>query len=176
MKSPNHGGPITAHKFVVMHYTAGGSFDSSVAWLCNPSAKASAHYVVGRAGELAQLVDDNVVAWHAGESQWKDLTGLNKYSIGVELCNAGPVHKSSDGHYRSAAGVTVDKTFTAADGSLWEAYPEQQIDAAVKLVSALVERLHIPTILTHELIAPGRKLDTGPAFPLQEFRARCKRP
>ena len=44
-------------QYLVIHYTAGSSFDSSVNWLTNPDAQASAHLVIGRDGEIMQLAD-----------------------------------------------------------------------------------------------------------------------
>ena len=49
-KSPNQSG-IIKPRFLVMHYTAGSSATSSVNWLLNPAAKASAHLVIGRDGK-----------------------------------------------------------------------------------------------------------------------------
>ena len=46
LRSPNQSSGLTP-EYVVMHYTAGSSAVSSVAWLRNPAARASAHVVVG---------------------------------------------------------------------------------------------------------------------------------
>ena len=62
---------------IVVHTTE-GSFASSVLWLQNRRAEASAHYVVGRAGQVAQLVRERDIAWHAGN--WT----VNARSVGVE--------------------------------------------------------------------------------------------
>ena len=54
--TPNKGGSVTP-EVIVLHDTAGRlDHVSSVRWLCDPAAKASAHFVVGRAGEVVQLV------------------------------------------------------------------------------------------------------------------------
>lgn len=47
--TPNVGGTLKP-RFLVMHYTAGRSHESSVTFLTDPAAKASAHLVIGRAG------------------------------------------------------------------------------------------------------------------------------
>ena len=62
---------------VVVHVTE-GSFWGSVAWLRNPRAHASSHFVVSRGGRIVQLVHLSDVAWHAGH--W----GTNVRSVGVE--------------------------------------------------------------------------------------------
>ncbi|MFM2153035.1 MAG: hypothetical protein RL199_1470, partial [Pseudomonadota bacterium] len=62
---------------IVIH-TAQGPYTSVFNWFANPAAKASAHYVVGSDGDVAQMVADEDTAWHAGN--W----GYNQSSIGIE--------------------------------------------------------------------------------------------
>ena len=77
------------HRYLVMHYTAGGSADGAIRTLTDPAVKASAHLVIAADGEITQLVPFDRVAWHAGVSSWQGLTRLNGHSIGIELDNAG---------------------------------------------------------------------------------------
>jgi N-acetylmuramoyl-L-alanine amidase len=86
--TPNKGGTLKP-RYLIMHYTAGASAKSSVEWLTNRQAKASAHLVIAADGSISQLLPFNVVAWHAGVSSWKELSGLNQHSIGIELDNPG---------------------------------------------------------------------------------------
>ena len=67
--TPNHGGPIVP-QYLIIHYTAGRSAESSVRHFQDPAARASAHLVIGRDGRIWQLVPFNRVAWHAGVSAW----------------------------------------------------------------------------------------------------------
>ncbi len=76
--SPNQSARNATISMIVLHNTA-GSFDGAVSWLCNSAAQASAHYVISREGEIAQLVPDNRKAWHAGNAR------INAISIGIEL-------------------------------------------------------------------------------------------
>jgi N-acetylmuramoyl-L-alanine amidase len=62
---------------IVIH-VAQGSYSATINWFQNPSARASAHYVVGHKGAVAQCVHNADIAWHAG--WWK----TNKKSIGIE--------------------------------------------------------------------------------------------
>ena len=62
---------------IVIH-VAEGSYSSTISWFQNCAAGASAHYVVGRRGGVAQCVRDEDIAWHAG---WWN---TNKHSIGIE--------------------------------------------------------------------------------------------
>jgi N-acetylmuramoyl-L-alanine amidase len=180
--SPNKGGTIEP-RYLVMHYTAGRSAESSIGWLTDPAAKASAHLVVGRDGNIVQLVPFDEVAWHAGKSAWQDgsvrLAGMNRYSIGIELDNAGRLVRQG-AHWRSLhLGTTYDaaevieavhKHETRKTG--WHVYPMAQLEAAFSLATLLVARYGLRDILGHDDIAPGRKTDPGPAFPMQSLRAR----
>jgi N-acetylmuramoyl-L-alanine amidase len=68
---PAHGqgGPISP-RFVIIHYTAGGSAESTAQYFASETARASAHFVIGRDGHLIQQVETNRAAWHAGKSAW----------------------------------------------------------------------------------------------------------
>ncbi len=179
--TPNKGGTMLP-EYLVMHYTAGSSAASSVSWLSNPAARASAHLVIGRDGGITQLVPFNRIAWHAGQSQWAGRSGLNGFSIGVELDNAGHLERAG-GRWISAASKRVyadddvlvanhkhDRAGTPPSG--WHEYSEVQIDAAQRVGLLLMRKYALKDVLGHEDIAPGRKSDPGPAFPLASFRAR----
>jgi len=74
---------------IIIHYTAGKDAASAIKTLVDPGIKASAHLVVGRDGSITQLVPFNEIAWHAGKSAYEVRTGLNAYSLGIEIDNAG---------------------------------------------------------------------------------------
>ena len=63
--------------FIVIHI-AQGSYSGTINWFKDPRANVSAHYVVGRRGQIAQCVHNKDIAWHAGN--WR----YNKKSIGIE--------------------------------------------------------------------------------------------
>jgi N-acetylmuramoyl-L-alanine amidase len=182
LPTPNCGGTLKP-RLLVMHYTAGRSAQSACSWLCNPQAKAAAHVVIGKDGDVTQLVPFNVRAWHAGPSAWelggKRLVGMNAYSIGIELDNAGRLVRRG-GKWRSlslgldfadaAVLEAVHKHESAASG--WTLYPPAQLQAAFDVAALLVERYKLEDVVGHEDIAPLRKSDPGPAFPMDSFRAR----
>ena len=86
----------------IIHYTD-GNFDGDVDWLTKQDdVPVSAHYVIGRDGQVAQLCRIERVAYHAGMS-WGDLNP-NIYTIGYELCsNAKQEYKFTDFQYRFLA-------------------------------------------------------------------------
>lgn len=177
--SPNHGGPLVQPTLLVMHFTAGRSFDGSVSWLMDPTARASAHVVVGRAGQVRQLVPFDVIAWHAGQSAWLGRQGCNGFSIGIELDNAGELQRQG-GEWRAWFGVSIPTSEVMEavhrDGggpSGWQCYTDAQLTAATEV--ALAIRAAYPSVMDvvgHDDIAPFRKRDPGPAFPMASFKAR----
>lgn len=69
--------PESAIRFIVIHVSE-GSFPGTVAWLRDPHAHSSANFVVGRDGDVQQLVPLHDIAWHAGN--W----AYNVRSVGIE--------------------------------------------------------------------------------------------
>lgn len=173
-ETPNISGPFKngLPDTVVIHYTAGSSLDSSATWLKNPAAKASAHLVVGKTGRVIQLAPFNIRTWHAGRSSWKGRTGLNQYSIGIELDNAGLLQKSAEGYLTSFNKKISDSSVVLAqhkfgnEEKAWEAFLPKQIEVVEQICLALKEAYNISEILGHDDVAPTRKVDPGPAFPL----------
>ena len=108
----------------------------------------SAHYFIDREGETIELVDPDLLAWHAGESSLEGREGCNSFSIGIELEGA-PAHPFTEGQYRALEELCL---------LLMERYP-----------SITPER-----IVGHSDIAPGRKEDPGPLFAWGRLRDALK--
>lgn len=178
--SPNVGGTLRP-QFVVLHYTAGRTLESSVESLCmkKPQGSASAHIVLGRDGRIVQLAPFNTVTWHAGVSQWNGINGLNHHAIGIEMDNAGLLHREGERCVSWFGKAYPDNEVVMAEhrhgGGLrpWHHYTEVQIERALQLCEALVSHYGLHDVLGHEDIARGRKVDPGPAFPLAAVRARA---
>ena len=91
----------------------------------------SSHYVIGRKGDIYQLVNEKNISFHAGKSSLPDgRMGVNSCSIGIEL---------------------VD--------SIGNAPTEPQIRSLTLLVKDIESRYPIKYVLRHSDIAPGRKTD-----------------
>lgn len=180
-ESPNQGDTFASPPdMILLHYTASGTTDGAIATLCDPrrddpSKRVSAHAVIGRDGQVVQLVPLDTVAWHAGTSTWQGRTNVNSRALGIELVNWGPLTPRVDG-WESWTGRPVpedERTLYYHSGILWHAYAEPQIAAVIELVRVLAAALPIRWLLGHEQVAPGRKHDPGPAFPWQRVRAAC---
>ncbi len=140
--SPNydsrHDQPVD---MLVLHYTDMLTAEEAIQRLCDPEAKVSAHYLISEAGEITQLVDESMRAWHAGESFWRGHQGVNARSIGIELANPG----HSNGYV---------------------AFPEAQMESLITLCQQIITRHAIPprNVVGHSDIAFLRKMDPGELF------------
>lgn len=131
---------------IIVHATATSGIDSPRDWLCSKESQVSAHYLIGLDGKILRLVDEKNVAWHAGESFWKGLANVNRFSIGIELVNANDEKME---------------------------YPEPQLEACATLVKAICKDYDIgpEDVIGHKDIAPGRKTDPA-GFPWDDFKSR----
>lgn len=175
-ETPNQSGAMTP-RWLVMHYTAGGSAQESIGWLANKQAKASAHVVIARDGSITQMVDFNRRAWHAGESRWKGVDGLNSHSIGIELDGFGFLGSAGPGRWKfrnisvpDADVIVATHKFGSPTGG-WPRYPQKQMEVALELAKLLVKTYRLEDVIGHDDISPGRKQDPGPAFDMAAFRA-----
>lgn len=170
------GSLMLTRRFLVIHFTAGASAASSVEWWKNPEAKgASAHIVIDRDGTIIQCRPFNRTAGHAGKSQWRDphtgtlYQGLNACSIGIELANGGDSYPTRF----SNLNPTRARHKNGGPVTDWETYPPEQLAACEAVSKALVARYHLDDLVGHDDIAPHRKTDPGPAFPMTALRAAC---
>lgn len=131
---------------VVLHADGDASIDNSIAWCCDPNAKppVAYHYIIGRTGNVFQLVDPEKRAWHAGVSAWKGKTdgedSVNGFSIGICFGN------KQDGQ---------------------EPFTQEEYDTGVALIQQLQATYGSLEITTHAACAlpPGRKADPTPGGP-----------
>lgn len=177
VKSPNHSGNFAKGlpDTVIIHYTA-GPYRPALYTLTNPRVRASAHLIVDRDGSVTQLVPFDTIAWHAGKSSYGNRVGINKYSIGIEIVNSGPLTKSGN-VYRSWYGSAFNPSDVIeathrneTKPRFWHTYTEEQIITVQEICQLLMDVYNIKHILGHEEIAPKRKQDPGPAFPLDRLR------
>ena len=80
-----------------------GSYTSAMSWFQNPSAAASAHYLIRSSdGQITQMVHDSDTAWHSGNSS------VNHQSVGIE--HEGFAHEGAawytEAMYKASAALT----------------------------------------------------------------------
>ncbi len=177
-----------SQRLIVMHYTAGWSAKSAINHFLNDKVdkKSSAHFVVGTAGDITQLVNLEHKAWHAGPSQYKGYTGINAWAIGIEIVNPGYLRKLADGRFIDWADRPVNEElidslpglleapdpWTGGGPRYWPLYPEVQIAAVEDLTNAILKAYpKIEDIIGHrDVDTRGWKVDPGPAFPMRRFK------
>tara|TARA_B100000315_G_scaffold217965_1_gene218933 strand:+ start:8802 stop:9611 length:810 start_codon:yes stop_codon:yes gene_type:complete len=160
---------------VVIHFTASGSLDGSVRWFENPTANASAHYIIDKDGKIVQMVKEKEKAWHAGKSQWGGVKNCNDFSIGIEVVNWG-ILKKRDGKFycwpneykTEYSGPSPEEV----EDQYWEPYADKQYDVLALLTGGIIRRhnISLDRIVGHSDIAPGRKKDPGPLFNWDRFK------
>lgn len=131
--------------FVIIHHTAQDSVGQTIKTFQIPRTKVSSHYVIGRNGEIIQLLNDYVRSWHAGVARWGSIVDMNSCSIGIELDNNGR-----------------------------EPFPDAQITSLITVLDTLKSRYLIPTnnFIGHADIAPARKNDPSVFFPWKKLAER----
>ena len=161
---------------IIIHFTASPSAQSAINTFTNPKYQVSAHIVVDFDGSITQLVPFDHIAWHAGSSSWENRKRLNNYSIGIEIVNPGNLTKIGN-EFQAWFGTKYprDKVLKAIHRNeskprYWYIYTPEQIESVMALCKLLTDTYDVKFILGHEEIAPGRKLDPGPAFPLNRLR------
>jgi N-acetylmuramoyl-L-alanine amidase len=176
--SPNGGGTMTPI-YLIMHYTAGTTASGAINHFKNPDADASAHIVLDRNGSITQMVAFNRIAWHAGLSSWNGMSGLNRRSIGIEIVNAGKLRKRADGKWVNWANnvipddqVAIAKHKNESSEAGWHVYTQEQIDVVIEIGMVLRRRYDLVDVLGHDDIAPSRKVDPGPLFPMISVASR----
>ncbi|HEX8319716.1 N-acetylmuramoyl-L-alanine amidase [Longimicrobium sp.] len=172
-----------APRYIVLHNTAGGSVQGSYDYL--KSVGYSYHVLVARNGKPLQCVRFDRAASHAGKSNWRGRDSLNGFAFGISAANYGQLSPQADGKFynRGKNGKIVTGIFTAEQVVVarhrngggkfgWEKYPNAQIDTMLDICRALIaEYPGIVDIIGHDDIAVGRKVDPGPAFPMEKFHA-----
>jgi N-acetylmuramoyl-L-alanine amidase len=145
-KSPNFNERALPISQLVLHYTGMETGQAALERLCDADAKVSAHYLVFENGRIAQLVEEEKRAWHAGVGNWRGIKDINSSSIGIEIVNGGH-------NFPNVNGLPP--------------YSDAQINAVIALSKAILERYHIQpwNIIGHSDLAPERKEDPGEHFP-----------
>jgi N-acetylmuramoyl-L-alanine amidase len=124
--------------FIIIHHTAQDSLQQTLKTFTKVATQVSSHYVISEDGQVVQMLNDYLRAWHAGNGSWGKNTDINSTSIGIELDNNGT-----------------------------ELFSELQINSLLALLTKLKKDYNIPAqnIIGHSDIAPSRKKDPSALFP-----------
>lgn len=171
------GSSMPVRRAVVIHFTNGATAKSSIEYWRKLGTGVCAHLIIDRDGTIYQCRPFDRTAGHAGVSRWKDpntgklYVGMNSCSIGIELANAG--EEETVAKRWSKLPLVTLKHRNGGPVMKWEQFPKAQIAACTETVQVLVARYNLDDITGHDCIAPERKVDPGPAFPMEELRVAC---
>lgn len=144
----------TQKNTIWLHHTGGGSRpDWTInGWEKDNGLKVGTHFVIGRKssssdieiwdGTILKAIDDRYWVNHLGI----DNESLNSKSIGIELCNYGPLNLGKDGNFYNSINKPVNKEDvfeleTEFRGyKYWEKYTQAQLDSLSKLINYLKKR------------------------------------
>ncbi|GAA4495843.1 N-acetylmuramoyl-L-alanine amidase [Hymenobacter ginsengisoli] len=131
--------------YVIIHHTAQTSTEQTLKTFTLVKTQVSAHYVIGRDGQVFHMLNDYLRAWHGGVARWGGITDINSVSIGIELDNDGT-----------------------------EPFQEAQLTSLLKVLASLKHTYNIPAanFIGHGDIAPVRKSDPSALFPWPRLAAR----
>ena len=169
--------------FLVIHFTSGATGESSINYWKSLGGSVCAHIVIERDGTIKQCRPFNKTCGHAGKSRWTDpqtgrvYVGLNSNSIGIELANAGYDAPERDAFdwaknqpgFASARAKHKNESVVRE----WEVFPGAQVAACEMLSRVLCDRYNLDDVVGHDDIAPDRKVDPGPLFPMTFLRKSC---
>lgn len=166
-QSPNFGSRCGWRPDMIVFHITEGAFDGACAWLCNKASGISAHFVVGRDGRIAQLVDLKNAAYcngtQSGSPGGYEYVGrataalvksrrvnANLYTVSIEC----------EGWTKSTHGILTDAQFAALVELV--GYIRQQVKATYG-TDIPCDRTHL---IGHNEIAPREKPDCpGRDFP-----------
>lgn len=169
------GSAMNIRRCLVIHFTSGATAKSSIDSMRDNGL--SCHLVIDRDGTIYQCRPFNKTCGHAGVSRWRDpktgvrYNGVNGFGIGIELANAGDDQALAE-RWTKLPLVTARHR----NGGLiqkWETYPPEQIAVCTEAAKVICARYNLDDITGHDCIAPERKNDPGPAFPMEIVRMAC---
>jgi hypothetical protein len=155
----------TEKKSIVLHHTAGSHRPDWVvsSWdkdktKGGKSLRVATHFVVGGKstrdgniewdGKVVEAFDLKYWAHHLG-TNLNNNTELNKQSIGIEICNYGPLTKSQNGQYFTYVNSLVPEEDVIDLGKnfrghrYYHSYTDKQIESVKQIIVLLSEKYNI---------------------------------
>ena len=165
--------------YIIPHFTCSYELEGTVGYFQKEGV--SVHFVVGKKGEVVQMAPVNMRCAHAGSSVWNGNNDLNRFSIGIEVVNLGPLEKRGDKFYdcwdREYKGLVRCKNEIGF--KYWEPWTEEQEQAVKDICLWACESFDIDSknIADHAEVAPRRKNDPGGSSEMtgDEFREYIKK-
>jgi len=138
-------------KQIYLHHTAGGPNAVSVAnYFQQKEGKVATAFVIGADGTIVQLFSSKHWAYHLGlkpevfAEKGVDYKSLDKISIGIEICNYGPLAKRNGYFYNYVGGKMDRSQITELKSKYkghiwWQRYTDEQIESTRQLLVYLCD-------------------------------------
>ena len=143
-------------KQIYLHHTAGGPDAVSVAkYFDTKPERVATAFIIGANGTIVQCFSSRDWAYHLGlkESIFKaskvPYISLDPISIGIEVCNWGPISFKNGKYYNYVGGEVNPSNVTTLEKPYknhkhWFTYTDAQIESLRQLVEYLCETYDIP--------------------------------
>lgn len=130
--SPNFssGRKIYRPEAIVIHIME-GSLSGTDSWFRNPLSKVSAHYGIGKTGDVHQYVKETDTAWHAGR---------------VNAPSWQLIKASSNGHYINPNFYTIGIEHEGNENSDWT---EEMYISSSEMIKSICNKWNIPIDRNH---------------------------
>lgn len=126
---------------------------------------------------VEQHLPFNARGAHAGTSEYKGRAAVNGFGVGIEIANPGPLVER-DGKLFTVYGTEWHgPVFEGRHANPrvaythWAAYEDGEVDLVIHVCELLRQVYGVKDVVGHEDVAPGRKIDPGPAFPTAAVRS-----
>jgi N-acetyl-anhydromuramyl-L-alanine amidase AmpD len=138
-------------KQIYLHHTAGGPSAVNVAKFFNSQeGRVATAFVIGADGTIVQLFSSKHWAYHLGlkpevfAENGVDYRSLDKISIGIEICNYGPLAKRNGYFYNYVGGKMDRSQITELKSKYkghiwWQRYTDEQIESTRQLLVYLCD-------------------------------------
>lgn len=114
--TPNKSSRGSYKPYLIVWHIAEGSYNGTISWEKNPASQTSSHFVLGKNGEITQLVPLNMAAWTQGVDPNKDMKPTNAYVKAHKGINPNLycISIECEGKWSETKGKLTDKQLEAA--------------------------------------------------------------
>lgn len=161
-------------RVAVVHYAVTNSLDATYRAMNHRGFFAHVAIDCITTPEIIQCIPFNQRGAHCGESHWNGVDGVNRVGLGIEIANPGPLEQHGD-ELRTVYGArwngpVYEDPDCFAGYRFWAGYTDGEVDLVMHVTALWQAEYGIEDVVGHSGIAPGRKIDPGPAFPLETVR------
>jgi N-acetyl-anhydromuramyl-L-alanine amidase AmpD len=138
-------------KQIYLHHTAGSGSAIAVAkYFEQKEGRVATAFVIGSDGKIVQLFSSKHWAYHLGlkpevfAENGVDYRSLDKISVGIEICNYGPLTKRNGFYYNYVGGKVDWNNITVLKSKYkghiyWQKYTDEQVESTRQLLVYLCD-------------------------------------